>query len=115
MRKTTEKDPFQEYDKFWDELDKAEEIKNDEDYFKDKKINSFSDLSRTERDKFRHNRMIDKFFFVSSVIFVLGFFMMFVMMSRNTAVTARSVFSSSILFFIFISIVLSVLKKLKYK
>lgn len=115
MSKHVEKDPFQEYDKFWDKLDKTEDAKNDEDYFKDKKINSFQEMSRSDRDKYRHNKMIEKFFFSSATIFVFGLFMMFIIVSRINSATIQSFLSSAVLFVIFASIVLSILKKLKYK
>lgn len=115
MSKHVEKDPFQEYDKFWDALDSVEEAKNDEDYFKDKKFKTFNEMSRADRDKYRHNRMIEKLFLGSTLLFVFGFFMLFVIVSRNSYSSIPSFVSSAILFMIFAGIVLSVIKKLKYK
>jgi hypothetical protein len=45
------KDPFAEYDKFWDKLDEAEEIREDEDYFKERSIYKKQSFKKTDQEQ----------------------------------------------------------------
>jgi lipopolysaccharide export LptBFGC system permease protein LptF len=99
------KDPFAEYDKFWDELDKAEEIKNDEDYFKERSIYKEQSNKKLNRNKKKPSTPVAFFIFLFLTIFIFaGDFRI-----GNLIFTLWPI----IIFGSFVFIVLSILSRLK--
>lgn len=119
-RKEIEKDPFAEYDKFWDELDEAEDIKADEDYFKERSVykkqgytqdNKKQRYHRSNKNEF--NKMI-KGFSVGAIVFLIFGFMILVRFTGSLTVRRIIFVLPSFIFFgIFMSVVIFVLSKLK--
>ncbi|MCD4826855.1 MAG: hypothetical protein K8Q99_03660 [Acholeplasmataceae bacterium] len=110
-RKTVEKDPFAEYDKFWDELDEAEDIKNDEDYFKDKP--SYTRKPHYQSHKNQLNKMIGGFSIGAIIFMVFGFMILVRFTGRLTMGRLLFVLPSFIFFGIFMSVLIFMLSKLK--
>ncbi len=114
MKNKVDKDPFEAYDKFWDQLNEIEEIKSDDDYFKDKNNKEFKSLNQAERHKEQHNKMMNRFFLGFFGLSFFGFFTLFIFISNRPMMTIRFTFQSIILFIIFAGIILKIIKKLKY-
>lgn len=116
MKNRKEKDPFQEYDKFWDELDKIEEAKEDEDYFKEKNLYKSNKVSKIDNDyKKMHNQKIQRWINGSAVFFFAGIGLIFWLMPASIGPSFFFRFQSIMLFVIFVVIILGILNKLKYK
>jgi len=114
MSNKKEKDPFQEYDKFWDELDKIEEAKEDQDYFKDKnKDYGFKKVSQTNQDRFNQYSNIQKRMSTLFLIFFLGIGLIFLMMPVGMGFPFFARIPSIVFFLIFISIIVRILNKSK--
>jgi hypothetical protein len=114
MSNKKEKDPFQEYDKFWDELDKIEEAKEDQDYFKDKnKDYGFKKVSQTNQDRFNQYSNIQKRMSTLFLIFFLGIGLIFLMMPVGMGFPFFVRIPSIVFFLIFISIIVRILNKSK--
>lgn len=112
-RKSVEKDPFAEYDKFWDKLDEAEEIKADEDYFKDRLSNQNQRSNQFSKNQV--HKMI-KNFAGSSIFFVIFGFMMVFLFTDNYTISGVIFSLFTFVFFgIFAVAVITMLSKLKNK
>ena len=109
--KPKEKDPFAEYDKFWDEIDQAEDIKNDEDYFKDKPYKNNRNYHKSHKNQL--NKMIGGFS-IGAIIFMVFGFMILVRFTGNLTM-GRIIFvlPSFIFFGIFMSVVIFFFSNLK--
>ncbi|BCR36380.1 hypothetical protein [Mariniplasma anaerobium] len=105
------KDPFAEYDKFWDELDKAEEIRDDEDYFKERSI--YKDQKYKKPNKNKLNTKINVISNASILFFIFGFVVLFIFLGNFTMGRIMFVLPSFIIFGVFMFIVLSIISKLK--
>lgn len=105
------KDPFAEYDKFWDELDKAEEIKDDEDYFKERSIYKNQNYKKTNKNSFESNAK--KASNVSILFFVFVFIALFAFVGGVRVNSIIFLFLPIIMFGIIGFVILSILSKLK--
>ena len=122
MSERKEKDPFAEYDKFWDELNEIDEIKDDEDYFKEKRkqkpytFNSYYKQSKNHNDQ-ANGQNIGKGFIVMFIFFVITFiFIGFIFtpafrMGMSFFFPIQSIFS----FIFLITIVSFIIRKVKNK
>ena len=122
MSERKEKDPFAEYDKFWDELNEIDEIKDDEDYFKEKrkqKPYTFNSYYRESKNKNRqgNEQNISQGFIVMILFFVFSFILLglFIMptfrMGMSFFFPIQSIFSVIFL----ITIVSFIIRKVKNK
>lgn len=122
MSERNEKDPFAEYDKFWDELNEIDEIKDDEDYFKEKRkqkpytFNSFYKQSKSNNGQANGQNIVKGFtvmfvFFVISFIIIGLFNMPVFRMGMSFFFPIQVIFS----FIFFITIVSFILRKIKNK
>lgn len=105
------KDPFAEYDKFWDELDKAEEIKNDEDYFKERSI--YKDQKYKKFNKNKPGAKTTKIPSVSIFFFIFGFVAIFIFALDSRMSNLIFTLLPIIVFGVFVFIILSIISRLK--
>lgn len=110
-----EKDPYEEYDKFWDELDKAEEIRADEDYFKEKRRSL--DIKKTEQSENSDwkNKQINHSYMLLAFFIMIGGgpFLLFIILSRSNH---RFPNISFVIFFVVMGLIINIiLKSLKNK
>ena len=122
MSERKEKDPFAEYDKFWDELNEIDEIKDDEDYFKDRrkqKPYSFgSYYKETKKDGYySHNNDIAKRIIGIMTFFFLGLGLITFFTISDFRIGMSIFFPIRIIFFFifFITIVSIIIRKAKFK
>jgi hypothetical protein len=105
------KDPFAEYDKFWDELDKVEEIKDDEDYFKERSLYKNQNYKTINKNRLEsESKKTPK---SSILFFVFGFIVLFAFVGGIRLDNVIFLFAPIIMFGIIGFVILSVLSKLK--
>ena len=105
------KDPFAEYDKFWDELDKAEEIRNDEDYFKEH--STYKKQTYDKSDQNQINKMF-KLMTTGAILFlIIGFILLFAFVGNFTFARLFFVIPSFFMFGLVMFVIISILSKLK--
>lgn len=111
-----EKDPYAEYDKFWDKLDEVEELKADEDYFKEKnRFKALDQPTNEDQRRIKHNQVIQIYIAMTVLFFIGGIVLLFIYAATNSLFNVISIIQSVILFGIISFIILKVLSKLKYK
>jgi hypothetical protein len=122
MSERKEKDPFAEYDKFWDELNEIDEIKDDEDFFKDKrkqKPYSFeSYYKETKKDGYyTHNNAAAKWIIGFMAFFFLGIGLITFFTIADFGFGMSLFFPIRVIFFFifFVTIVSIIIRKAKYK
>jgi fatty-acid desaturase len=107
MNERNEKDPFAEYDKFWDELNEIDEIKEDQDFFK-KKDYRFNRINQEQYQKF------GKIFVIGFIsLFVFVFVLMIVQTARFFPMMGFTPIISVFSFIIFIIIIFKIFGRQK--
>jgi lipopolysaccharide export LptBFGC system permease protein LptF len=104
-------DPFAEYDKFWDKLDEAEEIKEDEDYFKERSVyknQTYKKSKRNQMNKKTASKVSSSFLFI-----IFGFSILSMSMGRTNMGRIISSLSSFLVFGFVMFIIVSILSKSK--
>ncbi|GEM_PF-2340400 len=122
MSERKEKDPFAEYDKFWDELNEIDEIKDDEDYFNDKRKQkpfTFESYHKEIRNKgyYTQNHNVGKwlFSFMLFFFFGIGLFMLFTISDFGFGMSFFFPIRVIFFFIFFITIVSIIIRKAKNK
>lgn len=109
--KQENKDPFAEYDKFWDELDKAEEIRDDEDYFKERSIYKDEKYKKVNKNKpYSNNKKLPN---TSIFFFIFGFVAIFLFAGNLKIGNIIFALLPIIMFGVFGYIILSIIARLK--
>ena len=122
MSERKEKDPFAEYDKFWDELNEIDEIKDDEDFFKDKrrqKPYSFESYYKEKRKDgyYTHHNSAAKWIIGFMAFFFLGIGLITFFTIADFGFGMSLFFPIRVIFFFifFVTIVSIIIRKAKFK
>lgn len=95
-----EKDPFEKHDKFWDDLYKDEDIKSDEDYFKDKHRQANKNQSTHNLTKEQIMKMIRTTF----IIIFIGTFIIPLIFMEGLFVNGSFIIMGIIFFIVFMTL-----------